>query len=61
MSAGIILNKKTGDKISKGDVIATLYSCNKDSFKSAEKQFLDALVLSDTEPQNEPLIFKVVK
>ena len=61
MSAGIILNKKTGDKINKGDVIATLYSCNKNSFANAERQFLDALVLADTEPQNEPLIYKVVK
>ncbi len=61
MSAGIILKKKTGDKINKGDVIARLYSCNKNSFASAENKFLDALEFSDTEPQNEPLIYKVVK
>ena len=61
MSAGIILSKKTGDKISQGEVIATLYSCNKNSFEGAEKQFLDALEFSENEPQNEPLIYKVVK
>lgn len=61
MSAGIILNKKTGDKVSKGDTIATLYSCNKNSFASAKKQFLDALEFSENEPTKEPLIYKVIK
>ena len=61
MSAGIILNKKTGDKVTKGDTIATLYSCNKNSFESAKKQFLDALEFSENEPIKEPLIYKIIK
>ncbi len=61
MSAGIILIKKTGDKVSKGDIIATLYSCNKNSFEGAKKQFLDALEFSEKEPTKEPLIYKVIK
>ena len=61
MSAGLILNKKTGDKVTKGDTIATLYSCNKNSFEGAKKQFLDALEFSESEPTKEPLIYKVVK
>jgi pyrimidine-nucleoside phosphorylase len=60
MSAGIILNKKTGDKVAKGDTIATLYSCNKNSFEGAKKQFLDALEFSENEPIKEPLIYKVI-
>lgn len=60
-SAGIILNKKTGDKVGKGDVIATLYSCNKASFESAKNKFLDALEFSQKEPTKEPLMYKVVK
>ena len=61
MSAGIILNKKTGDKINKGDLLATLYSCNKSSFENAEKRFLEALEFSENEPPKEPLIYKVIK
>ncbi|MBQ8182308.1 MAG: pyrimidine-nucleoside phosphorylase [Clostridia bacterium] len=61
MSAGIILNKKTGDKVSKGDVIATLYSCNQKAFDSAEKQFMGSLEFSKNEPNKEPLIYKVIK
>ena len=60
MSAGIILNKKTGDKLSKGDIIATLYSCNEKSFKSAEEKFLSAIEVSDKAPQDEALIYKII-
>lgn len=60
MSAGIILNKKTGDKIDKGCVLATLYSCNENSFKSAEEKLLSALTLSETEPDKEELVYKIV-
>ena len=61
MRAGIILNKKTGDKVTKGDVIATLYSCNKASFESAKSKFLEALEFSQNEPTKEPLIYKIIK
>ena len=61
MSAGIIINKKTGDKVNKGDVIATLYSCNKASFESAKNKFLDALEFSENEPTKEPLIYKIIE
>ena len=60
MSAGIILNKKTGDKVNKGNVIATLYSCNEKSFSPSEEMFLSALEFSDTKPEDEPLIYKII-
>ncbi len=61
MTAGIILNKKTGDKILKGDVLATLYTQNEASLKAAQKKFLSAIELSDEQPQEIPLIYKVVR
>ena len=61
MSAGIILNKKTGDKVNKGDVIATLYSCNENSFTSSEEMFLSALEFSDAVPQSEALVYKIIR
>lgn len=61
MSAGIILSKKTGDNVLKGDVIATLYSCDKNTFHSAEEKFLSALEFSQTPPNYEPLIFSIIK
>ncbi|MBR6551798.1 MAG: pyrimidine-nucleoside phosphorylase [Clostridia bacterium] len=61
MSAGIILNKKTGDIIKKGDVIATLYTNNKSTIKSAKDKFLSAVEFSDKKPIDVPLIFEVVR
>ncbi len=61
MSAGIILSKKTGDKVNKGDVIATLYSCNENSFASSEEKFLSALEFCQTKPTEEPLVYKIIR
>ena len=61
MTAGIILNKKTGDRIKKGDVIATLYTGNENSLKSAKEKFISAIEFSDDAPAQIPLIYKVVR
>lgn len=60
MSAGIILNKKTGDYISKGDTVATLYSDNESSFTGAEEKLLSAISVSQAEPPTESLIYKII-
>lgn len=61
MSAGIILNKKNGDLVHKGDTIATLYSCNNESFAGAEKRFLSAIQISDKKPCEQALIYKIIQ
>ena len=61
MSAGIILNKKNGDLVHKGDTIATLYSSNNESFAGAEKRFLSALQISDKKPCEQALIYKIIQ
>ena len=61
MSAGIILNKKTGDKIKKGDIIATLYTNNETSLKSAKEKFISAIEFSDEKPKEIPLIYEIVR
>ncbi len=60
MSAGIILRKKNGDFVNKGDTLATLYTCNEATFVSAENKFLSGLFFSDTKPQEEKLIYKII-
>lgn len=61
MSAGIVLHKKTGDKICKGEALATLYTCNKASISGAEAKFLSALDFCNNTPECAPLIYKVLK
>ncbi len=61
MSAGIILKKKNGDLVHNGDTIATLYSCNNESFAGAEKRFLSAIQISDKKPCEQALIYKIIQ
>lgn len=60
-SAGIMLYKKTGDKISKGEKIATMFTNNKMSLKDAEKMYRSALFVSSVNPERKPLIYKVIR
>ncbi|MBE6788893.1 MAG: pyrimidine-nucleoside phosphorylase [Ruminococcaceae bacterium] len=59
--AGIVLSKKTGDKVNKGDTLCTLYSNNKESFKSAEEKFLSAISIGSNAPEKKPLVYKIIK
>ena len=59
-SAGIILKKKTGDSITAGEVLATLYTNTRD-LETAEKLFCEALTISAEKPMAAKLILKTVK
>lgn len=41
-SSGIVLKKKIGDKVSKGDVLAEIYTSNSKSINEAKEKILDA-------------------
>lgn len=60
-TAGIILRKKTGEYVKKGDVLANLFSNDETKFSDSEKLFLSAFEFSDEKPQPVPLIYKVVR
>ncbi len=45
MSAGIILNKKIGDKVDKGELLATLYT-NKDNVNKIKEDVLNSFAIS---------------
>lgn len=59
-SAGIILNKKTGDYVSKGDVLGTLYASGEELFKESAKVFLNAYSISSSKPEERSLILAKV-
>lgn len=60
-AAGIILHKKTGDKVQKGDVIAELFANDESLFEESEKLFISAYEFSKTEPKKTPLIYETVR
>jgi len=60
-TAGIILCKKTGDWVEKGEVIANLYTNKENTQDTAVTDFLSAVEISDKKPIEKNLVYKVVK
>ena len=56
-SAGIILKRKVGDFVKKGDVLAVMYTSKGSLFANAEKRYLSALTFAKVKPAENPLIF----
>lgn len=57
---GIILNKKKGDRIESGDVIATLYGNDEKKTELAVQKLIDAISISKTPVTEETLVKWVV-
>lgn len=60
-SAGLILERKTGDKVQVGDTLAYLHTSSSEKAKSAEKLYLSALTINDKAPQKQKLIYKTIR
>ena len=56
LSSGLVLCKKTGDEVKKGDVIATLYTNNENLLSKAEEILLSSLEFSCVKPECDKLI-----
>lgn len=59
--AGIILYKKTGDKISVGDTVATLYADSDEKLKNAERLFNTSYKIGAEKPETMPLIYRTIR
>lgn len=59
-AAGIVINKKVGDKVKKGDLLATLYYDN-GSPDNAKKCYLSALKIEPKQKSTPPLIHKIIR
>lgn len=60
-AAGIVLNKKPGDKVTKGETIAALYTDEPDCISSAAEMFNSAVSYSENIPEAKPLIYQVIR
>ena len=60
LSVGVVLSKKIGDKVSKGDVIARIYCDNVDKTKEAETMIKDAYTFSQEYVEKNVLIKGIV-
>jgi len=57
LAAGIVLDRKVGDKISNGDTLATLYASDTNKLEQAKTELESAYKFSNTVIQKRPLIF----
>ena len=60
-SAGLVLHKKFGDAVKKGDSLVTLYTSKEASLQDAERLYRKAVVIGDTQPVKEPLVYARVE
>ena len=56
-TAGIVLKKKTGDKVQKGDVLAVLYGNKEEKMEPAVDHFLKAITIEEAAPEEQKLIY----
>ena len=56
LSAGVILHKKRGNRISRGEGIATLLTNDIKKLDIAEERLLNAFTFSSNKPRKSPLI-----
>ncbi|MBY0757407.1 pyrimidine-nucleoside phosphorylase [Clostridium sardiniense] len=61
LAVGIKLNKKRGDEVTKGDIIAYVYSNDLDKGETARKDLIENIVIEESKCEDLPLIYDIVK
>lgn len=60
LSAGIVLQKKVGDYVNKGDILAYMHYNKEEKFEQAKERFINAYEIVDDKTQPKKLIYGVV-
>lgn len=60
-SAGIVLKKKTGDYVKKGEPLAIFYTDDEGKIEGAKQEFLNAFTFGNERTQPQKLIYKIIK
>ena len=59
-AAGIVLEKKPGDKVAKGETLAWLHTSTNDRIKEAEKIFRQGIMIGSEKPRETRLILEYI-
>ncbi|MBS5886419.1 MAG: pyrimidine-nucleoside phosphorylase [Clostridium sp.] len=59
--AGIILSKKMGSYVNKGDVLATIYTSDMSRIEKSEEMLLSAYTMSNEKPAKADIIHKIIE
>ena len=60
LGVGIVLNKKVGDPVSKGEVLAKIYANAEDKIAPCNEKVINSFIISDKAIKNKKLIYGVV-
>lgn len=60
-AVGMVVKKRIGDEVERGEPLATIYGNDTDKIKLATEMFLKAIEIKDEEPDIPPLIIDTVK
>ena len=60
-SAGIVMHKKTGDSVTVGESIATLYASDESLFTNAAQTYIEAITIGNTAPKVVDTILDIVE
>lgn len=61
LAVGIVLNKKRGEKVEKGDVLAYIHSNNKEKIDRAKNDIIKNIIITNEYNSNIPLIYKIIE
>ena len=61
LSVGIVLNKKRGDKVNKGEVLAYIHANDMGKGEKASEKLINAIEIQDSFKDDIPLIYEVIK
>jgi len=59
--AGIILNKKIGDYVKAGELLATIYTSDSNRLKPSEDMLLSAYLFKDIKPKKTQIVYKIIE
>lgn len=60
-SAGIVLKKKTGDRVEKGDTLAIFYTDDESKIEEAKRDFFEAFTFGNKKSPAQKLIYRIIK
>jgi len=61
LSVGIVLTRKVGEYVERGDIIAYIHGNDHEKIRAAKKRFLDAYTISVEKPETGEIIKEIIK
>ncbi|MCR5626974.1 MAG: thymidine phosphorylase [Lachnospiraceae bacterium] len=61
LSVGVVIHKKVGDRVEKGESLATIYANSKEKLEEAKEIFLSSYSFSDNKTEHQKLLHGIIE